>query len=223
MKNLKVVEIFDSIEGEGIRTGMPVTFIRLAGCNLRCKYCDTWYAQEATQGDLMSLDEIVNKVTYDAVTITGGEPLLHQDEIIQLINLLQKKGHYINIETNGSIELLPFVLAVRAGKGFFTVDYKCPCSGEEEKMLDENFLIMNREDVLKFVVAGEEDLSAVRKFLLNHCNFKGIIFISPCFNMIKLEHLVDEVKILKRKFPKFDIRFQVQLHKIVYPADMRGV
>ncbi len=223
MTSLNVVEIFDSIEGEGIRTGMPVTFIRLAGCNLRCKYCDTWYAQEATQGDLMSLEDIVKKVTYKAVTITGGEPLLHQGPVIELIDLLQKTGHYINIETNGSVELLPYIFAVRAGRGFFTVDYKCPCSGMEEKMVHENFSIMDENDVLKFVVANQEDLSSIRRFLLNHPTFKSTIFISPCFNAINLEDLVEEVKILKQKFPKFDIRFQVQLHKIVWSPDKRGV
>lgn len=223
MTSLNVVEIFDSIEGEGIRTGMPVTFIRLAGCNLRCNYCDTCYAQEVTQGDLMSLEDIVKKVTYKAVTITGGEPLLHQAPVIELIDLLQKTGHYINIETNGSIELLPYIFAVRAGRGFFTVDYKCPCSGMEDKMVQENFSIMDENDVLKFVVANQEDLSSIRKFLLGHPTFKSTIFISPCFNAINLEDLVEEVKILKQKFPKFDIRFQVQLHKIVWSPDKRGV
>lgn len=223
MTSLNVVEIFDSIEGEGIRTGMPVTFIRLAGCNLRCDYCDTLYAQEATQGNLMSLEDIVDKVNYTAVTITGGEPLLHQQSIIELIDLLQKGGHYINIETNGSISLLPFIFPVRAGRGFFTVDYKCPCSGMEHKMVQENFSIMDENDVLKFVVATQQDLGSVRKFLINNPTFKSTIFISPCFGTIKLEDLVEEVKILKQKFPKFDIRFQLQLHKIVWSPDKRGV
>lgn len=223
MTSLNVVEIFDSIEGEGIRTGMPVTFIRLAGCNLRCTYCDTDYAQKVTQGDLMSLEDIVKRVKYKAVTITGGEPLLHEQQVIELINLLQKEGHYINIETNGSVNLLPFLFAVRAGKGFFTVDYKCPCSGMEDKMVQANFSIMDENDILKFVVASDEDLISVRKFLLNNPNFKSTIFISPCFGSIDLQHLVEEVKILKQKFPKFDIRFQVQLHKIVWEPEKRGV
>ena len=100
MTSLGVVEIFDSIEGEGIRTGMPVTFIRLAGCNLRCSYCDTCYAQKETDGELMSIDDIIKKVNYNAVTITGGEPLLHQQSVLELINKLNYSGHYVNIETN---------------------------------------------------------------------------------------------------------------------------
>lgn len=223
MKSLNVVEIFHSIEGEGIRTGMPVTFIRLAGCNLRCSYCDTCYAQNETDGNLMSIDDIVSKVRFKAVTITGGEPLLHEDCVIALISKLNETGHYVNIETNGSINIMPFVLAVRAGRGFFTVDYKCPSSGMNSEMCDETFLAMDENDVLKFVVSDDSDISVIRQFLIHHTSFKGTIYVSPCFGKISLEHLVTEVKLLQLKFPKFDIRFQVQLHKIVYPVDMRGV
>ena len=223
MTSLNVVEIFHSIEGEGIRTGMPVTFIRLAGCNLRCSYCDTTYAQNPTDGVLMSIDDIVSKVRFQAVTITGGEPLLHTECVKELIDKLNKTGHYINIETNGSINIMPFVFAVRAGRGFFTVDYKCPSSGMEDQMYQPNFETMDENDVLKFVVSDDNDISAIRKFLTHNTSFKGTIFVSPCYGKISLEHLVTEVKLLKLKFPKFDIRFQVQLHKIIYPVDMRGV
>lgn len=223
MTSLNVVEIFDSIEGEGIRTGMPVTFIRLAGCNLRCSYCDTCYAQKETDGQLMSIDDIVKKVNYSAVTITGGEPLLHQENVMELINKLNSTGHYVNIETNGSIDILPFIFSVRAGMGFFTVDYKCPCSGMEAQMVETNFGVMDENDVLKFVVAGMEDLGAVRHFLSNHQGFKGVIFISPCYGKIDLPELVNEVKLLKKLYPRFDIRFQVQLHKIVWNPEERGV
>lgn len=223
MTSLGVVEIFDSIEGEGIRTGMPVTFIRLAGCNLRCQYCDTHYAQKETDGQLMSIDDIVAKVNFEGVTITGGEPLLHQSNVVELIEKLNTTGHYINIETNGSVDILPFIVPVRAGRGFFTVDYKCPCSGMESQMKESNFRTMDENDVLKFVVAGMDDIVAIRSFLNNHQGFKSNIYVSPCYNTIPLPQLVDEVKFLKRLHPKFDIRFQVQLHKIVYPIDMRGV
>lgn len=223
MTSLNVVEIFDSIEGEGIRTGMPVTFIRLAGCNLNCNYCDTKYAQNSTDGELISIDDIVKKVRYKAVTITGGEPLLHKQPVIDLIDKLNEEGHYINIETNGSIDILPFILSVRAGAGFFTVDYKCPCSGMEDKMVSNNFVLMDENDVLKFVVAGDEDLAAIRNFLIKHPRFRSVIYISPCFGTIDLQKLVEEVKLLKLKFPKFDIRFQVQLHKIVWGPEERGV
>lgn len=223
MTSLNVVEIFDSIEGEGIRTGMPVTFIRLAGCNLRCSYCDTHYAQKETDGELMTIDNIVDMVNYKAVTLTGGEPLLHKEGVIELITKLNSTGHYVNIETNGSIDIMPFIFAQRAGRGFFTVDYKCPSSGMESQMLDTNFGVMDENDVLKFVVSDTVDISAIRNFLTHHPNFKGMIFISPCFNTMPLWQLVDEVKLLKKMYPRFDIRFQVQLHKIVWSPEERGV
>ena len=223
MASLNVVEIFHSIEGEGIRTGMPVTFIRLAGCNLRCSYCDTCYAQKATDGQLMSIDDIVNKVKFSSVTITGGEPLLHEKPVIELINKLNSTGHYVNIETNGSIDIMPYIIPVRSGRGFFTVDYKCEYSGMEFQMLGGNFDAMDENDVLKFVVATDEDLNCIRRFLMSHPNFKSTIFVSPCFGEISLKHLVEEVKLLKLKFPRFDIRFQVQLHKIVWSPEERGV
>lgn len=222
MTSLNVVEIFDSIDGEGIRTGMPVTFIRLAGCNLRCSYCDTTYAQCSTDGQLMTIEDIVSKVNFKAVTITGGEPLLHHN-CMDLINKLNEKGHYVNIETNGSINILPFLFVVRSGQGFFTVDYKCPCSGQEECMSPSTFDLMDENDILKFVVAGQEDLSAVRKFLTTHPNFKSTIFLSPCYGTIEWAELVEEVKLLKTKFPRFDIRFQIQLHKLVWSPEERGV
>ena len=90
-------------------------------------------------------------------------------------------------------------------------------------MCDETFLAMDENDVLKFVVSDDSDISVIRQFLIHHTSFKGTIYVSPCFGKISLEHLVTEVKLLQLKFPKFDIRFQVQLHKIVYPVDMRGV
>lgn len=223
MASLNVVEIFHSIEGEGIRTGMPVTFIRLAGCNLNCSYCDTCYAQKATDGELMSIQDILAKVRFNAVTLTGGEPLLHEKPVIELIQALVDTGHYVNIETNGSVDIMPYIIPVRSGKGFFTVDYKCNCSGMESHMLSSNFEVMDENDVLKFVVATDEDLNCIRRFLMTHPTFKSTIFVSPCFRQISLEHLVTEVKLLKLKFPRFDIRFQVQLHKIVWNPEERGV
>ena len=223
MTSLNVVEIFDSIEGEGIRTGMPVTFVRLAGCNLKCSYCDTLYAQKDTDGQLMAIDDIVHKINFQAVTITGGEPLLHKECVIELIRRLNLSGHYINIETNGSIDILPFIQTVRAGRGFFTIDYKCPCSGMESKMQETNFGIMDENDVLKFVVSNMKDIGCIRHFLNQHPTLSSTIFVSPCFNTIPLPELVEEVKLLKKMYPKFDIRFQVQLHKIVWDPEKRGI
>jgi 7-carboxy-7-deazaguanine synthase len=100
---LQVIEIFDSIEGEGKRAGQLVTFIRLTGCNLRCSYCDTEYA--FSDGKDFSVNEIMEQVNHSKVTLTGGEPLL-QANVPQLLAALH--GHEVNIETNGSINIEPF-------------------------------------------------------------------------------------------------------------------
>ena len=103
---MKIVEIFDSIDGEGIRTGQPATFIRLAGCNLRCSYCDTAYAlfgeDEPCVYEEMTVDEVVKKVNpnYRRVTLTGGEPLI-SPEAAELVTRLIENGVEVNIETNG--------------------------------------------------------------------------------------------------------------------------
>ncbi len=104
----KVVEIFNSIEGEGKRAGMCASFVRLAGCNLHCSYCDTLYALEPCDFTLMTIDEIRQKCTKRAVTLTGGEPLLAPG-IGKLCAALLADGHYINIETNGAADIMEFL------------------------------------------------------------------------------------------------------------------
>lgn len=108
---IKVNEIFTSIDGEGIRSGYPVTFIRLFDCNLRCSYCDTMYAVEGNDYRNMSISDIismVNQLGYRRITLTGGEPLLHKEEVYPLLEELITLGYEINIETNGAVSLLPF-------------------------------------------------------------------------------------------------------------------
>ena len=110
---MKVVEIFKSIDGEGIRAGYPATFIRLFGCNLRCSYCDTPYGYEGNDYKEMTVDEIVQEcmcLNCPRITLTGGEPLIHKDVNILIKNLLVN-GFEVNIETNGSVdvELLKFL------------------------------------------------------------------------------------------------------------------
>ena len=126
---MRVIEIFASIDGEGKRTGQPATFIRLMGCNLRCSYCDTKYSFDITQSKDMSIDQILlecRKLVYHNITLTGGEPLLSKDAII-LIESLCSIGFQVNIETNGTIDLRPYIKLrnARSLDFFFTVDYKC--------------------------------------------------------------------------------------------------
>ena len=120
----KVVENFDSIDGEGIRTGMTASFVRLAGCNLRCSYCDTLYAlfgeNEPCRYIEMTAEEIVNRVKYKRVTITGGEPMI-QEGIGALLELLCRDPElYVEVETNGSVDLSPYLQ--NACRPSFTMD-----------------------------------------------------------------------------------------------------
>lgn len=129
---MRVNEIFKSIDGEGLRTGELTTFIRLAGCNLRCSYCDTCYALKNSNGTEMSVDEIVKKakkMDYRNITLTGGEPLIHKD-VDDLISKLCENGFYVNIETNGSVPIDKYITNKNI---ILTMDYKLPSSGVEKK------------------------------------------------------------------------------------------
>ena len=132
---MKVNEIFSSIDGEGIRAGELATFIRLAGCNLRCNYCDTQYALETSSGKEMTIDEILEEVAkYNVknITLTGGEPLIHKD-VEKLINKLLENNYKVNIETNGAVDIEKYI-----GKCLITMDYKTKSSQMEEKMMLKN-------------------------------------------------------------------------------------
>jgi 7-carboxy-7-deazaguanine synthase len=214
-----VNEIFASIDGEGLRTGELATFIRLAGCNLRCSYCDTEYALEKDSGTEMTIDEILKKVKYynnKNITITGGEPLIHKD-IDVLIDRLLKEEYKINIETNGSVDITKYL-----NKCLITMDYKAPSSLMEKKMLTQNLEKLTKNDVLKFVVA-EDDLPVIKKILQNY-KIKSYIYISPVFNKIELEHIVEYMKQMNNEgINTSKMRMQVQLHKIIWNPDARGV
>lgn len=220
---MKVNEIFQSIDGEGIRTGSLVTFIRLVGCNLRCSYCDTRYAWDnAFDGGInsaeMTPEEIVSAVEDisigNLVTITGGEPLIHKN-IYDLIKLLVKAGYEVNIETNGSIE--PQMFGV-PGKVFFTMDFKCPSSGEISSMNMEALASLRRGDVLKFVVGSLRDLDVARG-VIDELNTEATIFISPVFGQIEPRQIVEYMQ----EHMMFPCRVQLQLHKLIWDPNMRGV
>ncbi len=215
---MKVNEIFTSIEGEGIRAGSLCTFIRFSGCNLRCKWCDTAYAFD--EGQEMSIDEIIDKIPEDVcnITLTGGEPLL-QPELPKLIEKLILNNHEVNIETNGSISFsqLPRLF----DKLMITADYKLPSSGMEDKMLKSELKNLHMDDVLKFVVGSKEDIERMEE-AINIIKPRCHIFISPVFNSIKLTDIVDWMK-ASELAKVYDIRLQIQLHKVIWDPTTRGV
>lgn len=226
---MKVIEIFDSIDGEGIRTGQPCTFIRLAGCNLRCSYCDTLYSlfgeAEPCEYTEMNADEILDKINtrFNRVTLTGGEPLFHKDAD-KLVAELLVKGVEVNIETNGAVDIAEFSKKIpQSDRLFYTIDYKLPSSGMSNKMIWENFLSLSPNDVIKYVVGSEEDVAlmiSVTKKLKNHYEKMPHIFIGAVYGMYDAQKLVD---VIMSEPALCDARFQVQLHKIIWDADKRGV
>ena len=210
----KVNEIFKSIEGEGIRTGLPCTFIRLYGCNLCCKYCDTRYSCENKEFTLMSKDEIVNKVKElggSRVTITGGEPLLDLF-LNELIIALRKEHIEVNIETNGSLDI-QWCLA-----DIITMDYKTSASGMEDRMMLSNLKALKETDVLKFVVGSKHDLDTMKR-IIEEYEPECRIYVSPVFGMIEAHELVEYV--LENNLD--NVTVQVQLHKIIWDPNKRGV
>ena len=210
----RVNEIFESIEGEGVRAGLPCLFIRLVGCNLRCPYCDTAYAFEPSETDEvlteLELAECAQASGLRAVTLTGGEPLAHAVE--PLLDALVAVGCTVNVETNGSLPLPP----ARAGV-FYTMDWKAPSSGCADAMLAANLDRLTCDDVLKFVVANKEDLDAARA-LLSDYDIKAQVFFSPVFDAINPRKIAEYL--VKHRL---EARLQLQLHKIIWDSDARGV
>lgn len=218
---MRVNEIFKSIDGEGLRTGELTTFIRLAGCNLRCSYCDTCYALKNSNGTEMSVDEIVKKakkMDYRNITLTGGEPLIHKD-VDSLISKLCENGFYVNIETNGSVPIDKYILNKNI---LITMDYKVPSSGVEKSMNLSNLEKLRANDVLKFVI-GKGDFERVEQVIKNH-SIKSYIYLSPVFGEIEPVELVYFMKNMHIKgIDTSKMRVQIQLHKIIWNPNERGV
>jgi 7-carboxy-7-deazaguanine synthase len=226
---MKIIEIFNSIDGEGIRTGQPCTFIRLAGCNLRCSYCDTLYSlfgeEEPCEYTEMSVDEVISRAEprYKRITLTGGEPLIHEDSDV-LVDKLLRLGYEVNIETNGAVDTEAFRKKVyRSDKLFFTIDYKLPSSGMESRMIWNNFMSLQENDVIKFVVGSDEDLEVMSSVIsrlapvyekMPHI-FAGVVF--GAYDQLKLVNAIIDDPVMK------DVRYQIQLHKLIWAPDERGV
>lgn len=215
---MKVIEIFDSIDGEGIFAGELATFIRLAGCNLRCRYCDTKYSFNADTAEDMCINDIIQKCKEYGnkhITLTGGEPLIHK-EALELVKQLCKLDYIVNIETNGSIDISPYQMP----NTVITADYKTKASGENKRMLDTNLSQLRYTDVLK-IVCSANDFDDIEKLLCG-TKIKALIYLSPIFGEVEPVQLVYFLKSLRGK-TKNKVKMQIQLHKIIWDADKRGV
>jgi len=211
---MKINEIFTSIQGETSFAGLPFTFVRLTGCNLRCSYCDTQDAYEESSD--CSLDEIVTEVkkrSVPQVVITGGEPLL-QHETCDLCSRLLSAGFTVLLETNGSILIKDVDPRVHR-----ILDLKCPGSGMDNRMDFRNITYLTTRDEIKFVISHREDfvwaLAAIKQHALQG---RAHILFSSVYGRLRPAELA--AWILEEKL---NVRLQLQLHRYIWPDTQRGV
>lgn len=216
---MRVVEKFVSINGEGLRSGELAVFIRFANCNLRCSYCDTKYSFINPIYTEESIDELVKYVKSTGVknvTLTGGEPLI-QNEIKELMIELSNIGNRIEIETNGSINIAPYLNIPNVT---FTLDYKLKGSGMEMYIDLTNYDLLRKNDVIKFVVSDYDDLEKTKEIIKKYDLInKANCLISPVWGRIEFEEIVNFLKDNKLN----DVKMQLQIHKIIWDKDKRGV
>lgn len=213
---MQVTEIFRSIQGESTFAGLPCTFVRLTGCNLRCRWCDTEYSFHG--GKKMSIDEAlaeVRRLGGNLVELTGGEPLLQKDAVPFLQRLLDE-GFRTMLETSGERSLTDVPRDVVK-----IVDVKCPDSGEPDTFRLENLAAMAPHDQLKFIVSSRRDYEFARDFTREHDLEKrfSAVFFSPVHGEMDLEAL--SAWILGDGLE--GVRFGHQLHKTIWGADKQGV
>lgn len=197
-----ICEIFYSLQGEGRNQGAPCLFIRTAGCNLRCRWCDTEYALSGgTEMDAGAILEEVSRVSPRLVCITGGEPLLQADALLPLVTELAKRGITVEIETNGTIDFSRLQPCASV-----CMDVKCPSSGMESDL--SLLRKIRKEDSVKFVVSGEEDCRYAQE-VLSLCPVEAEVFFSPV-------HGADTAPIIRFVLKSgLPVRFQIQLHKVI--------
>lgn len=213
--SLIVNEIFNSIQGESLYSGLRCTFVRLTGCNLRCSYCDTRYAYE--EGTSLTMTDITDKVSdYECplVEITGGEPLI-QNETPLLITSLIENGYKVLLETNGTIDISG--IDERCVK---IIDIKCPGSGESGKNIMDNLNRLNAKDQVKFVITNLEDYEYAKDIIKQIPGWflRENILFSPVSGQMVFSDLAKWIL-----EDKLMVRFHIQLHKIIWPDINRGV
>lgn len=213
----RLAEHFVSINGEGQKAGELAHFFRFTGCNLRCSYCDTMWAnaQDApyTACSLAELVRLAREAGVHNITLTGGEPLLQKD-IRELIEALCHASFAVEIETNGAVALHPFLDTGAS----FTMDYKLPSSGMEAAMCLENFPLLRTTDTLKFVCGSQADLVRAKE-ILDRYHPVCKVYFSPVFGQIDPK---DMVKFMKEHRMN-DVRLQLQLHKYIWDPSEKGV
>ena len=207
MTQLRITEIFRSLQGEGLTTGMPTVFVRLTGCPLRCDYCDTTYAFKG--GTTMSVDEVCERVASfgtSHVTVTGGEPLA-QKGVLELLSRLCDLGHRVSLEIAGAHDISQVDPRVT-----LVMDIKTPGSGEVGRNRWQNLQHLKPGDQLKFVICDREDYEwACRRIEEYDLTRQCEVLFSPVWEKLPPETLADWMLA-----DHLSVRFQLQLHKVLW-------
>lgn len=204
---LRITEVFHSLQGESVTVGLPTVFVRLTGCPLRCQYCDTAYAFSG--GEMVEIDDILKNVASYSCThvcVTGGEPLA-QPGCITLLSKLCDQGHFVSIETSGARDISQVDKRV-----MIVMDLKTPDSLEVDKNLLSNLEHLKASDQIKFVLCSRKDYdwacSMIKEYSLEQ---RVQLLFSPSWNQLNPTDLANWI--IEDKLP---VRFQLQLHKILW-------
>ena len=213
---LNIYEIYQSVQGESTLAGMPCTFVRLAGCPLRCDYCDTLQAIPFDSGKAMSLDDIVKAVQafhHPLVLVTGGEPLA-QKACVQLLQKLCDVISVVQLETSGALDVSSVPSSVRK-----IIDVKTPGSGEEKRNRWHNIQFLQVHDEVKFVLTSRCDYEWAREIVHQHFqDTAATLLFSPAWGVLDAADLC--AWMLEDQLP---VRLQLQMHKVIWGAEKTGV
>lgn len=224
-----LIEVYKSVQGESSFAGLPCIFVRLAGCNLRCSWCDSEYTFQG--GYKQTLDEVEATVAALApvrlVEFTGGEPMLQERELLPLMDRMLAKGYTLMMETSGERPLANVPATVHK-----IVDVKCPGSGEGGSFRMENLDVLNKRDEIKFVISNRADYEFARDFTLQHMldQRTGGVLFSPAFTKSpRPERTADNCLLDPRELVEWMLadgvpaRLSLQIHKFVWEPQKKGV
>jgi 7-carboxy-7-deazaguanine synthase len=227
---MQIIEIYKSLQGESSYAGLPCVFVRTAGCNLRCVWCDSEYTFKG--GQRMTLDDVeseVRRLSPDRglVEITGGEPMLQEREVVALMERLLATGYTVLLETSGERPLDKVPEAVVK-----IVDVKCPHSGEGGTFREENLLHLTQRDEVKFVLASRKDYEFAKEFIGEHelSRKVGSVILSPAFRKDAegsrdVSHcLLDPRELAEWMLAdELKARLGLQIHKFIWEPSLKGV
>ena len=227
---MQIIEIYKSLQGESSYAGLPCVFVRTAGCNLRCVWCDSEYTFKG--GQRMTLDEVEREVQrlspgVGLVEITGGEPMLQEGEVVTLMERLLATGYTVLLETSGERVLDKVPEAVVK-----IVDVKCPHSGEGGTFRNENLQYLTQRDEVKFVLASRKDYEFAREFIREHELIGKVasVILSPAFRKDAtgsrdVSHCLLDPRELAEWIlaDGLNARLGLQIHKFIWEPSMKGV